>query len=645
MAERPTTSPPALDFSMARDVYGSIVRAMSEGVVVHDAEGRIQAANPAAQAILGLTLEQLTGRTPLDPRWRLVRLDGTPATADDIPSEITQRTGKPVHNVVLGVHRPDGALAWVRVNTDPVVDEATERPRLVVATFTDITIEVDAQRVLAEERAHFKRLVEVSPGGVYQYLVGPGGAERFPFMSARFEAVVGVSREVAYTDPSAVWGRVHPEDVPEMRVKLVQSVAGLTPWEHEFRMGDDAAGWRWLRARSVPERTSEGVLFTGVLLDIRVEHQLSTRLRRSARREAMGDLAAGVAHNFNNMLATILPNLEMLEDYVPPAALPILQDARRAARSAADLVRQLMAFARPEPAVVSALPVDLTALVAESVRLCRRTFGGSVEVVAAIPDEPIHVTGASSSFQQVALNLLFNARDATTARSRAHIGIELRLEGEHPSAEAVLIVHDNGEGMSAETLARLGEPFFTTKGPGRGTGLGLASTYGVVRDAGGTVRCHSALGEGTRFEIRLPARRPHPARAPASVAPSAAPPDAASRGRILIVEDERLVREALRRQLESLHYDVVLAASGEEALGVLDAERGAFATILMDLAMPGLCGPELLVRLREGWPDIPVVVLSGQPDVALEGMGAAEVQQKPLSTRELRAVLDRVIVR
>jgi CheY-like chemotaxis protein/two-component sensor histidine kinase len=354
----------------------------------------------------------------------------------------------------------------------------------------------------------------------------------------------------------------------------------------------------------------------------------------AGRREAMGDLAAGVAHNFNNMLASILPNLELALDQAPAEIAPFLTDAQQAARSAADLVRQVMAFARNDGVEAPSTPIDLAELVAETVRFCSRTFDRRIEIDAQVAVEPIHVLAPSANLRQIVMNLCINARDALDGRPSPRLGLRLALDP-GDATTAVLSVEDNGAGMSPETLRHLGEPFFTTKPPGRGTGLGLASVYGIVRDAGGQIRCDSREDHGTTFTVRLPcwqdavlADRAHDV-----------PLGQYDQYRVLIVDDEPLVRMALRRQLQGLGCGVLEAANGRDGLSLIEAVEGPLSLAVVDVSMPVMNGHELLQHLNARWPSLPVVMLSGHlgPGVTLDG--AARVLLKPIGLRELRDML------
>ncbi len=352
--------------------YRAVIRAMAEGVAVHAPDGSIESANPAAEQILGLTLAQLQNRHPVDPAWQLTHADGKPLTPDDIPSEITRKTGIPCRNVLLRVQRANGERAWLSVNTDPIRARIDNEPVGVVATFTDITVERNA------------------------------------------------------------------------------------------------------------------------LLS----------LRDAQRQEAMGVLAGGIAHNFNNMLTVILPSLERLRSEVPVALMSEAEDAYNAALQAADLVKQLLLLARKEPSA-RVEPVELGELCRDVVLMCRKTFDRRIAFELVLPDAPVSVFARRSELQQAMLNLCINARDAIVQVVHPRIEVTLSTDG----AIASISVNDNGTGMDERTLQRVGEPFFTTKAPGRGTGLGTASVLGIARDLGGALTWTSALGQGSCFVISLPLAR------------------------------------------------------------------------------------------------------------------------------------------
>jgi PAS domain S-box-containing protein len=625
--------------------YAAVLRAMSEGVAVHDPTGAIAFSNPSAERILGLSGQQLRGLEGIDPRWSLVTPEGVPLRPEQVPSEITRATGQACRSVLLGVHRANGTRAWLAVSTDPIAG-ANDASQGVVATFSDITAQRSAQVEL--ERAH-ERLTGVTssmPGVIYQFLVRDDGTTAFPFVAGTTLELLGLSADQMTKDASAAWAAIHPDDVANVRARIGQCTAELSPFEADLRVGIGKE-WRWARARSTPTRVEEGVLFTGVVVDITEERMLAERLQRAQRREIMGDLAAGVAHNFNNMLAAVLPNLEAVrEQGGSPTAMSALDDAIEATTRAADLVRQLIYVARGDYEG-QAEPVEIRPIVDEVARLCRRSFDSAIAIDVDIATKDGATTfGRGSQVHQVVLNLCLNARDALLGREAPRVSIVLAdRDGPVPGhaegdSHIVLTVRDTGCGMDEATLRRVGEPFFTTKPPGRGTGLGIASVMATVRDLSGHLEVTSELGKGTTFVIHFPRYIGRERVSGQSVV-------AAGEGiaRVLLVDDERLVRRAVERMLSKFCRTIVTAADGIEALEILEAENGKFDVVLVDLSMPRASGNDVLARVLARWPTLPVVIMSGNTSDRTGLDGAAEVIDKPLSAGPLQASLLRAVGR
>jgi two-component system cell cycle sensor histidine kinase/response regulator CckA len=620
-------------------LYRSVLRAMSEGVVVHAADGSIDFANPAAERALGLSLEQMTGRDAVDPRWRLVDEDDGPLDPARIPSEITRETGKACDQVALGVHRANGQRAWLSVSTDPVaIDATTGKPSAIVATFTDVTRETLIKRELEASRAHFKLVTDAFPGLLYEFR-GKQGKYRFGFMSGRADEFFGPLAQVALQDAAPLIAALHPDDRDSVVRSVLESEQSMTHWHFEGRLPLPNGGWRWTRAQSVPTRDGDEIVWHGVLLDVTEQRRIADTLRHRQKVEAMGELVAGVAHNFNNMLAVIMPNLDMALDDVSGETRVILSEARHATHSAAELVRQLMRITRREPDAAPEL-VDMVAIVRDVGALLTRALGGNMALHLEVPDEPVYVRGIGSDLNMVLLNLCFNARDALKDRSTPQLHVRLSTQ---PSAaggrELWLEVRDNGVGMSEATLQRLGEPFFTTKGPGAGTGLGIATVFGLIRSLSGRVDVESKLGEGSSFRVRLPL-----APAPGEQTPAPSAPARRLEGlQILLIEDEAYVREALSRMLGSMGAHVMAENEGERGLSTFQSRR--FDVVLLDLNMPGMPGASVLQALRRLAPETPVVVLTGHAssDEGLEQ--ASALVMKPVTRQALVEVITRALGR
>lgn len=615
--------------------YHSVLRAMAEGVAVHAPDGSILYANPAAESILGLTLEQMHGRHPVDPAWQLTDAGGIPLSPDAIPSEITRKTGQPQRNVVLGIHRDAVTRGWLSVSTDPIAMDSVEEGRpAVVATFTDITAEREALAEARRARDHLRDIASALPGVVMEYLLQPDGRDQFLYISEPVRDYFGIEPAEILRDSASAWQRLHPDDAVALQDSVRRAAESGASILAEFRLKHVDGEYRFVRLRSgAPVRTPEGVLFRSVLLDVTEQRRLEETVRESQRREAMGTLAAGIAHNFNNLLATILPNLEMARAAAPAGVMAELDDAFRATTAASELVRQLMQLVRRDE-TTRPEPIDAAALARDVARMCRGTFDRRIDIVCETPDTACMVVARRAELQQVLLNLAINARDALAERPAPKMSLSVYVEG-----EAVLVtVADNGVGMSPEVQARLGQPFFTTKAPGHGTGLGVASVFGILRDIGATLTVKSEADVGSTFEIRLPRQigtTPAPRR---SVETGAV--DAFGL-RLLVIDDEPLVRTSLERMLDRMGCQAIVASSGPEGLLVLENDPDVDG-VFLDLSMPGMGGAAVLRRIRQMGLTVPVYIISGFiPDDA-DVKGATGLLAKPFQMSQLRTVCEAI---
>ncbi|HSM92175.1 MAG TPA: ATP-binding protein [Anaeromyxobacteraceae bacterium] len=373
--------------------------------------------------------------------------------------------------------------------------------------------------------------------------------------------------------------------------------------------------------------------------------RLGAQLMRSQRLEGMGRLAAGVAHDFNNLLTVILSNAEFAYAALPPGS-PVrdfISPIHDAGHRATGLTRQLLAFSRRQPTAPEV--IALRAEVGGVLRLLERLLGDRVSVEARLEDSwPVRID--PGQLEQVLVNLAVNARDAMpsggtiTIATRDEAGAAARgaEPGVPPGDWVHLSVADEGEGMDDETRARCFEPFFSTKGD-RGTGLGLATCHGVVRQAGGQIWVESAQGKGTTIHVLLPrhAGEATPSRRPGTPRPAEA---AAPGGTVLVAEDDPTVQEVARRALAQAGYRVLVASTGPDALRIVERDPAAIDALLSDLAMPGLSGPELTAQARALRPDLKVLFVSGFADEeTLRGLERAgdPILMKPYAPAELAA--------
>ena len=369
--------------------------------------------------------------------------------------------------------------------------------------------------------------------------------------------------------------------------------------------------------------------------------------RRRQRIEAVGSLAGGVAHEVNNMLAVVLGFSAMVLRQLPPgtSAAADLQEVIRAGERAARITQQLLAFSRLQPN--QPVVLSLTGVVRELLKLLHQTLGAEYDLVLDLPPDLPTVRADRTQVEQVLINLVLNARDATPPGGTVSITAEaVALDGTYghrhaditirPGPYVMLAVTDTGGGMDPETLEHAFEPFFTTKGVGQGTGLGLSTVYGIVKQAGGYVWIYSEPGEGTSVKVYLPA-----VQAEERAGDQTPATGLRGRERILVVEDEEMVRHMACRTLEEFGYSVLEAVDGRAALALLERGAQGVDLVLCDIVMPGLSGPALGAAIAEAAPGLPIIYMSGYPrhDVANRKLvpAGAPFVQKPFRAEDLAA--------
>ena len=451
-------------------------------------------------------------------------------------------------------------------------------------------------------------------------------------------AIFGVEPQNAPRSREEYLALIHPEDRAEAVETIDRYVESGAYDGMAYRIVRPDGTVRHVIAKGVPQFDEQGQLeaLRGGVLDVTERKELEASLAQAQRIQAVGRLTAGIAHNLNNALSVILPNVAECRAATEGAVAERLADVEHASMRAAEMVRQLMLFARPQDNAMR-IAFDLTVAARRIVDMCRSTFDHKVQLEllpAAIPA----VFGNPGQIEQVLLNVCLNARDALVESERGQPS--LRVEFSVPAPGRVCVsVTDNGVGMTEAVRARVFEPFFTTKEMGRGTGLGLSSAYAIITDHGGSISCSTRLGEGTRFEIELPAAPV----AKLTSTPRERGPVQVGTETILIVDDEQAVRRVLRAMLERSGFRVVECEDGTQALSAL--QRGAQVdALLIDRSMPGLSGEQVIERLWQLEIRLPILVLSGHSSVDLPNPNVRAVLAKPITREvlisELRRALD-----
>jgi PAS domain S-box-containing protein len=454
------------------------------------------------------------------------------------------------------------------------------------------------------------------------------------------------------TDLSQLSGRpildlVHPQDRSRY-LEQHRAALGGTPGRLEFRMKGLDGNRRWVDSRSVPfDGSTDGSSLQGAVLsvssDITDRRRLEAELRGAQRMEAVGQLAGGIAHDFNNLLTAISGFTEMVLSTVDEAdpRRADLVEVQKAASRAAALTHQLLAFSRRQ--MLQPKVLDLNDLVANIEKLLHRTIGEDIELTLSLDPKLEPVRADPNQIEQVMLNLAVNARDAMP--HGGHLRFRTEMVDVHqvgaderapmpPGRYVRLTVTDTGSGIAPDIAPHIFEPFFTTKDRHRGTGLGLATVYGIVKQSGGYVWVTSEVGRGTSFEIDFP---PVHEAVEAEGRPARPEPVAGGTETIVLAEDDGAVRRLASTALRQHGYTVLEARDGEEALQLALAEPLDIHLLVTDIVMPGLSGRELAARLTAARPGLRVLYTTGYAD----GLVAGDVDRdtpllaKPFLPKEL----------
>ena len=403
------------------------------------------------------------------------------------------------------------------------------------------------------------------------------------------------------------------------------------------------------------EITSHQVEYAGrrvrlmVAQDVSERQSLEEQLRQAQKMEAVGRLAGGVAHDFNNLLMVIKGHTELLLNSLPPSDTVSrkIEHIDRAADRATALTRQLLAFSRMQ--VLQPRAMNLNGIVEDMGNLLPRLIGEDVELLIRTSSSLGTIRADASQMEQVIMNLAVNARDAMPGGGKlvietSNADLDFTYSAAHPIVKpgryVLLAVSDSGTGMDADTQAHIFEPFFTTKEQGKGTGLGLATVYGVVKQSGGFIWVYSELGKGTCFKIYLP-RVDQPAEA--AGVPVAFTEVPRGTETILLSEDEQDVREVAREFLESGGYTVIEAQNGDEALALGTKFEGTIDLLITDMVMPGMRGQELAARLQQKRRDLRVLYMSGYSEHTAEEAAAAGIAVRMLTKPFSRSLLLRTV--
>jgi PAS domain S-box-containing protein len=607
LAQQSLAAVAAASSELLRTTFYSI----GDAVITTDARGAVRMMNPVAERMTGY--KESEARTlPAEQIFRIVNQ----VNHEEVESPI-RRVLREGQVVGLGNH----TVLILRTGAEIPIDDSGAPIRGVdgslegvVLVFRDITQRKKAEEALELSERRFRTLADSAP--VMIWTDGPDGARTF--FNQPWLRFTGRS----WNDEAGMgWKQgVHPEDSRRRQEIYDRARAARQPFAVEFRLRRHDGEYCWILGRGVPQFGVDGEFlgYIGTCTDIDDRKRAEEKMRQAAKLESLGVLAGGIAHDFNNLLVGIMGNASLLEDYIPAGspATELVKNLQLSSDRAARLTKQMLAYSGRGRFFVEAL--DLSEQVRQIVGLIGASIPKNVEVRLELAENPPIIEADASQLQQIVMNLVINAGEAAGPEGgvvTVSTGARTVEEGTvtdfgaggtlAPGEYATLTVQDNGCGMDAETMSKVFDPFFTTKFTGRG--MGLAAVSGIVRGHRGAIKVDSAPNEGARFEVYLPAAVATPAK---PVAAGAAEQFTGS-GKILVVDDEEIVRRIARTALERAGYTVLQAADGREAIEVFEREAGDIRLVALDMTMPGMSGEETFRRLREIEAEVPVLVSSG----------------------------------
>jgi hypothetical protein len=598
----------------ARDRLERTIDAIPLATIAFDRNASIVTWNRAAEALFGWSIEEVAGSS--NPTVT----DDARAESDEFHRRIAR--GDVLKGVEVVRQTKDGRRLDLALYTAPLPG-GTDGGFLVL--YDDIAERKRIERERDAAQRLYRDLIEALPLVTYIDAVdeGPTGI----YTSPQIEHLLGWTVEEWMARPFSAL--LHPDDRDRVMALIVTSNATRQLFEAEYRLQHKDGHFVWVRDHSSIVEDAEGTpVARGFLLDITAQKRLEEQLLQAQKMDALGQFAGGIAHDFNNLLTAI-------GGYADLAAASLERDSeahrslagiRTAATEAAGLTSRLLSFSRRH--VPGRHPVDVNEIVRGAAELLGRLVREDVVIELALADGLPAVSADDVQLKQVVVNLALNARDAMPG------GGSLRIETGLLADQVVLRVSDDGHGMDDLTRAQAINPFFTTKPPGEGTGLGLSVAFAVARSLDGELRLTSEQGVGTTVELLLPATDNRPETAERVHEPTG------GIERILVVEDRGLVRTLAGSVLSAAGFDVVTAAGGDEALELV--RTGTEPDLLLtDVVMPGMSGAELARRLRRLHPELPVLYMSGYTDDVVQPAELAEPRTsflaKPFHNAELVA--------
>lgn len=597
-------------------------------------DGTVLEVNDTWVALTGFSREEVSGRSA-----RGVWVN--PADAVRFVEELDQK------GVIRGweqVFRKKSGEEFVAELSTQILNLGSEK--VILSTLVDVTARKRADQALRESEERFRQVVE----NIHEvFWLTDVEKQQMLYVSPGYDRVWGRPRENLLASPQAWMECIHPDDRERVRRAAVEKQP-LGEYDEVYRIVRPDGTVRWVRDTAFPVRDEKGVVrrIAGVAEDITERRSLEDQFLRAQRLEAVGTLAAGIAHDLNNILSPMLMAAPMVrENVTQPGDKDLLELIENGARRGAAIVRQLLTFSRGidgERGVV-----QVKHLVREMAAIMQETFPREIAIAASTPANLWPVVADATQLHQVLLNLCVNARDATPHGGRISLAaqnaiVEVADIDPHfpakPGKYVLISVTDTGQGILPENLNRIFEPFFTTKEVGKGTGLGLSTVLGIVKSHAGFLKVYSEVGRGSVFNVYIPA---DPAATEAHPETVASPQGANEL--VLVVDDEPAIRQTTRRALEENGYRVMVAADGREAVKLFLQQNGAVKLLLTDVMMPGMNGVHLIRALRALDPGLKIIATSGLEDrerrAELAALAITEFLPKPATVATVLGAIRR----
>jgi two-component system cell cycle sensor histidine kinase/response regulator CckA len=612
------------------------------GIRIGSADGtRVVAVNSTFASMHGYTVEELSDR-PIEDLYPPAYRDSARARLRAVATE-----GRQVYETVHV--RRDGSCFPVMIDAAPII--GPDGGAYQAVNVLDLSELKRAEGARREIEARYQVLAEAASDAIVTIDVH----------STILSANPAVQRVFGYA-PSEILGRSLTMLMPEYLRRIHEAGIGRylktgvrhLDWSAVEVPGLHKEGHEIPLEVSFGESEGESRTFTGVIRDISARKRTEEHLRQVQRMEATGRLAGGIAHEVNNQMMIVLGIAEFLgqRNDLPGDVREEVQHVRRAAERSASITSQLLAFGRRQ--ILRPETVSVNQVIDEFEPMLQRAIGSDNQLQLRLSPEPAWVRVDRGQLEQVLLNLALNAGHAMGSGGRLSVETEccrttcVEDRGPHgfkvhPGEYVSIRIRDTGHGMDPQTLAHIFEPFFTTKELGEGSGLGLSTAYGIIKQSGGYIWAESEPGKGTLMTIQLP-------RVQAESGSAAAAPQrtrATAQQTILVVEDQELVRQMIVRSLQRAGYQALAATDGLEALRIVERDPGSISLVVTDVAMPGMSGRHLAIRLSHRYPTLPVLFISGYPDEDMIRQGLLEAGcpflHKPFSPDVLAAKVQDIL--